>query len=763
MSKYRQEAERLLDTGTEEELLQILQEPFYSDENWRPLGQQDNNFGIVENQAASPLAALAEIVVNSIDAILLKNYNEKTKISDDIPEFHTMHEAVDELVNQNEEDVTIAADGEKGGPISLQIEDTGEGKSPDRFEETFLGLLQPGSLKQEYEFLQGQYGMGSSGVLPFCGTQGYKLIVSSSFTEKERWSWSLIRKNEQKTRYEYFTVDGDIPTFEGSLKGQSYGSFVKLYNYQIDQKSNLASDRNLRRFLERYLVDSPLEITLDERRDYQSFILQDATSGGLDHIKNRHSNLIESNHHLEYSFENPNLGTRNIEVVLFKEDAELSDKEQQDKRLFIGGQKHRRQAIFFLVNGQTHGDQGKSFIKNRCSRSRVADDTLIFVDFSDITGTDLVNLFKPSRDRLTDKSIADDLKEGLASAIQGDEVLKTEERLRRERAVEDQDEQFSEFVEEILDSNSYLRNYFSGDDIGTAVDDEGAQPTEAIDLSEINFDPPHIPDEFVPISTFRSRIDFDKLTKEDGIYEIEVPHNSSKRVRFYLNAPDNYFDRENATGGLRITPREAFESRQLSKGILSIVLRPLPGSRAGTEIPVTIEVERPSGDPLSSTIRLVCTDEEEDETEDTSGEELALQLPNITEVYEADWDEHDFSEDDVVRIDDYTSEGGGLDIFINMDCDQLSDSLSSLSLDSPEKSEAKLAFKRGITVFSVSQYVELRRSRRSEAESEGESERDEDDDTAPDIISEDLSPADVVEQSMRGISRTIIDQYFATK
>ena len=41
---------------------------FDNPQNWRPLGGHENNFGVIENQQASPIAALIEKITNSIDA-----------------------------------------------------------------------------------------------------------------------------------------------------------------------------------------------------------------------------------------------------------------------------------------------------------------------------------------------------------------------------------------------------------------------------------------------------------------------------------------------------------------------------------------------------------------------------------------------------------------------------------------------------------------------------------------------------------------------
>ena len=41
-------------------------------ENWFPIGQNESNFSIIENQQSNPIAALVEKVTNSIDATLMK-------------------------------------------------------------------------------------------------------------------------------------------------------------------------------------------------------------------------------------------------------------------------------------------------------------------------------------------------------------------------------------------------------------------------------------------------------------------------------------------------------------------------------------------------------------------------------------------------------------------------------------------------------------------------------------------------------------------
>ena len=44
----------------------------FKQENWYPLGGDENTFGVIENQQSNPIAALIEKITNSIDAVLMK-------------------------------------------------------------------------------------------------------------------------------------------------------------------------------------------------------------------------------------------------------------------------------------------------------------------------------------------------------------------------------------------------------------------------------------------------------------------------------------------------------------------------------------------------------------------------------------------------------------------------------------------------------------------------------------------------------------------
>lgn len=257
-------------------LVEELESAF--DVDWRPLGREPNNYGTVQTQASSPMPCLVELKANADDAVLMRGFNENAH-GEDPEDYQSMYEVADRFGPEDAE-IEIIADGDaprSGNLLNLTIRDTGCGQSHDDFEDTFLGLHQPGLIKQDYGFAQGQYGMGSTGVLQFCGDRDvgcYKFVASAASDNPGQWSWSLIRQNREENQYEYCVVDGEIPKFDGGFgaaldqntaegaeqfEDQEYGSFVKVYDYRINvSKADISGQEPFLYKFERYVVESPM-------------------------------------------------------------------------------------------------------------------------------------------------------------------------------------------------------------------------------------------------------------------------------------------------------------------------------------------------------------------------------------------------------------------------------------------------------------------------------------------------------------------------
>lgn len=147
----------LLVAETEEQVIEALKAYGLWERRdvWRPYGDISNNRGVVSNQQSSPVAALVEKLVNSIDALLTSECRRK-KIDPTSPQApSTMQAAVEELFGVKggrihtldahartsiAEKIQLIASGSKSEPNYLIIDD-GEGQNPSDFPNTFLSLL----------------------------------------------------------------------------------------------------------------------------------------------------------------------------------------------------------------------------------------------------------------------------------------------------------------------------------------------------------------------------------------------------------------------------------------------------------------------------------------------------------------------------------------------------------------------------------------------------------------------------------------------
>lgn len=418
----------LFNAGTEKELNAFINknpEIFNNSSNWKPLGGNENTFGVIENQQSSPIASLIEKLTNSIDAMLMKRCLEMgiDPKSDDAPQnineakdyFFPLHKTEWDLPTyrrKQAEEIQIVADGTPRD-TSVIIYDNGEGQHPNDFEGTFLSLLKGN--KNEIHFVQGKYNMGGSGAIVFCGRSGYQLIGSKRFDGIGGFGFTLIRqhpltKEEEKVKkntwYEYLVLDGAIPSFEiGELdlklhnRNFKTGTVIKLYSYQFPSGySGFAQDLN--QSINEYLFEPALPIlTVEKKERYPNNKVLELDLYGL---KRR---LEESKEYIDEAFsevyEDELFEKMKVNCYVFKAKVKGWDvkktREQIQRRFF-----KNNMTVLFSINGQVHGHYTSEFITRSLKMSILKNHLLIHVDCTGMTYNFRKELFMASRDRLKD-------------------------------------------------------------------------------------------------------------------------------------------------------------------------------------------------------------------------------------------------------------------------------------------------------------------------------------------------------------------------
>lgn len=422
---YKKLFEALYNAKTENEVDEFINKnsDVFINSNWAPIGGNESNFGIIENQQSNPIAALVEKVTNSMDAILMKrclelgiNPKDKTapnSMDEAVKKFFPDYKNWDIRSNRRKqaENIQIIADGSPRN-TSVIIYDDGEGQHPEDFDKTFLSLVRGN--KNDIMFVQGKYNMGGSGAIVFCGKKGYQLIASKKYDGTGDFGFTLIREHpfkkgeesfKKNTWYEYLVIDKKIPSFsikELDLKlfNRSFktGTIIKMYSYQFPSGySGFAQDLN--QSLNEFLFEHVLPVyTVDKKERYPNNKVLELDLFGLKRRLEEDKDYVETYFSETYN-EEELFGEMKVTCYVFKSkvkeyDAKAS-KENIRSRYF-----RNNMSVMFSINGQAHGSYTSEFITRTLKFNLLKDYLMIHVDCTKMKYDFRKELFMASRDRL---------------------------------------------------------------------------------------------------------------------------------------------------------------------------------------------------------------------------------------------------------------------------------------------------------------------------------------------------------------------------
>lgn len=542
----------------------------YSKYEWSPLGGSENNFGVIENQQASPIAALIEKLTNSIDAILMKKclkagIDPKSTLAP-----QSMHQAIENFFapdcknwhlsgirKKQAQSIQILASGSRAHPC-LTIYDDGEGQHPENFERTFLSLLQGN--KNEIPFVQGKYNMGGTGAIVFCGEHRYQLIGSKRFDGSGEFGFTLIRKHplsaeEKKTKkntwYEYLTIDGKIPSFpitelDVGLAGRMFttGTIIKLYDYQLPSGTRGALPQEVRRALNQYLFDPALPIYLKDspERYPNNKVLEGDTYGLKRRLEDEDSKYIQE--HFTDELTNKGVGTIKATCYVFKAKVDgKSVKETRDaidKEFFPDGM-----CVLFSLNGQVHGHLGTQFISTTLKMPLLKNHLLVHVDCTGMDYDFRSELFMASRDRLKSGEKTAELRGMLKDLLLKGRLTEIYKQRKNAISVEGGD------AKDLL--KSFSKNLPFNKDLMRLLNQ--TFKIEQQDEEKKKPDKPEKPKEKKEKEPFNPKRypSFFNLKGGGNSKFLTIPERDEKTIQFATDVEDNYFDRSEDPGDLKVS------------------------------------------------------------------------------------------------------------------------------------------------------------------------------------------------------------------
>ena len=750
---------------------------FQDQENWYPLGGNENNFGTIENQQASAIGALIEKFTNSIDATLMKKCYELgiDPKSADAPK--TMQEAVDrfygekhqwlssDFVKKESLGIQVIADGitkkksARTYDTSLTIYDDGEGQDPKDFENTFLSIGKGN--KNDILFVQGKYNMGGTGSIVFCGKNRYQLIASKKYDDSGAFGFTLIRKHpfseedkrtKKNTWYEYLKIEGKIPSFSiESLniglhqKEFTTGSIIKLYSYDLPEGARSVISKDLKDRVDEFLFEPALPILLvdNEERYPKDRELKRVSFGLKKRLEKDESKYIED--YFTLDLDNSTAGKMKITSYVFK--TKIGDKNVTKSRETIRNEFFRsKMYVVFTMNGQVQGHLTNEFISRSLKFGLLKDHLLIHVDCTNMEYDFRSQLFMASRDRLKEGEEYRFLRDLLTKELKNSKLAKIHKDRKDSISVDSADtsELIKSFTKNLPLNSDLLKLLNKTFDI-EKEDDKKKKKSKPKKNKKSKEEEEFTPQRFPSFFKFKG--------SKNGVNAIKIEKGKSRTIQFSTDVENHYFDRDDDSGEITIslvdvgnnetdggdakgTPKDISETFDISKsspedGKIKISLTPTETMDVGDDVQIKVDLSSPQGDfeeliwiEIAQPQKENKKKEDEKEENDKIGlPELVLTAQNSTDEKIIPWEKlnefTDMTYANVMYI--YSSDGEMLErIYINLDSTILKNHKSKLNNNSArEKAEkeyiAKVYF-HTLFLYSINKNSKFRISRDDNSE-----------------------------------------------
>lgn len=707
-------------------------------QRWRNFGDNENNWSTIGNQQSEADAALVEKIVNSVDALLMKECMVRN-ISPSSPEApQSISEALEKffgitggkLQNLTESERTslaqnniiLAATGEKDSP-NFVIIDRGEGQTPQKMPETILSINKSNKLK--VPFVQGKFNMGGTGVLSFCGKENFQLIISKRCPDiceddqtHDLWGFTIVRRERpysgtgrRSSRFTYL-VDSDgnilsfmstsvpiIPTSKGNYDELEYGMYCKMYDYNLPGRMKSNINMALYYRLSMLLPNLAYPVYIDECRDYRGHTMHRTLSGLnvrlSDQLGKDDSNIEEK---VPVSF---NIDGQKVDATVYVFNAKTNSGTKLDMLQYRG-----TEGVLLIQNGQTHGSYDKKFYnRNTVGLGYLSEFLLTVVDCTAIDEATREELFMNSRDRTRSSNFASKLEANLEEFLKGNETLKRIQERRREEAISnrlDDEKPLEDVLSSVFKSSSVLSKLFIlGEKLKNPVNLSPSAETEEF-VGKYN------PTYFTLI---RSR------KKSDIPYKRDAQINRKCRIRFKTDACNDFFTREKYSGTFFLQ-RDGGACEDyflnLKDGTATLNFELPFDAKVGDKHSYLFRVVDTNIDNLFEEVFEVTVVANQEETGGNGHRTLpdgegkgsgalapaGISLPNVIEITHEDWDTYSFDRDSALAV--RTTTGDVYDFYVNMENIHLQSELKPIAKNEPKMKLIKARYKYSMVLIGMS-------------------------------------------------------------
>ena len=681
-----------------DDVVSILKEDgiWDDDKYWHLVGAQDisdqflNNHSTIGSQQSNPANALVEKLVNCGDSALMlecrlrdidprgpsapKNVRSATEKIFDIEQGRWINAQNQRKREIAEKYCNLVCTGLKGTKINptYTIFDFAEGQDPKEFKTTFMSLTKVN--KVEIPFVQGKHGMGSFGAINFCEKHGLQLIISKKHPkladQDNKWGFTIVRRvppdsslgsteTYRSSRWVYLVLDNEVPSFSSeSLKilpgkypepyeeKMKYGTFIKLYNYDIGSGLRTSAILDLNNKINQLLVNPLVPIRIYERRKGFKANSYETTCDGLETRFDRdRSELLVDGFPSEFIFNCNNQPFR-AKIFAYKKYSDLENRKKTDVKKYGNG-------VIFTTNGQTNGHLPYRFFATRgLTYENIMKNLLVQIDCSDVAPSVIEKIFQNDRERIYDNEITAEIKAQIVEELKKHQGLKKFQSEWRSSEIADyeKDEKTTELFNKLLRRNPNIMNFLTG---GARIEDPINRGRK-----EVSFESSYFP------SYFKTKKEY---TSEKPR---ELEEEREARISLVTDAPNDYFTRYREPGSFTIsygdediTQNDGVRlSGYNGKWILTLPPRNEKLQQYKIEINDANRVE-----PLVTDLNIILipkVDHPSSESNPRKNTSVNIDPPSIIPVTKDKWDDYDFDGRDVMKIEQNDED---YSYFLNMD------------------------------------------------------------------------------------------------
>lgn len=645
--------------------------------DWRPVGDRENNYGII-NIGSDPGLALVERVTNALDAVVEQAGAERVRAGlRFLPS--TPREAVKEwfgvpagrLKNLDPEAREEAAkavvvrlfDGGARQRPSVEVRDFGIGLAPDQIPSTILGLGEGNKIDKP--FLAGAYGQGGSTALAFSPegalfvTRRQPRLLEANQPDLVAVTFAQFRdldpRRNKNGRYEYLVRrDGSVAAIPISFYPEfEAGTSVIHFDLRIPQYSGkLTSPKgSLTWLLENALFDPVLPLRAEELRRRHA----PATSERIT-VAGNHSRLsvdsrgkVEHADSVEIFLDHP--GSRSAVRVHYWVVRESEDgKSKRPIDVYVDPYR----PVAYTYFGQTHGTDDQRFTSDRLGLPYLAKFLILQVELDGLAPVARRELLSSTRDRLKQSALTEEMRGLIATALSNDPELVRLNHERKEsilsRHSEAERERMRQRFAKLMDRFKAGTDAFAG---GKGDRPKGREALEGGEAGVLEALPTSEHPTFLRIANRRLPIPLRK--------------NRSSLLHLVSDAPDGYLmANPEAKLLLDSDPEDEVRTASLSDfrgGRCRVVIRPAPDAAFNRRGTLTAYLITPRPDVFSCGAEYEVLEPKEEATSGDKGR-AQVQVPAPIPVPREEWSAFGWDEASVAAV---REEPGETNIHVNMD------------------------------------------------------------------------------------------------